>query len=163
MNTLRTLLIAGLLSAVLGATPESATSGPVAPTKPSQLVTLRNSSGNDCPFNGQAVDRQILPDGTLQPFTIPPKQVLVVTEINWGVVFGPASQSAIVAVSVQGPSAMPSNAFFVDVVPTDSAGAAGRTSQVANAIVRSGHTLCVDSVTDGTMTMNVRGFLTKDR
>jgi hypothetical protein len=163
MTTRRNLLIAAALATLLGATPEPATSAGFAAAKPSQIVTLRNSSGNDCPFAGEALDNQVLPDGTILPFTIPAKQVLVITEVNWGVVFGPASQSAVIGLSVQAPSAMQANAFFVDVVPTDSAGTAGRSSVVANAIVRSGNTLCVDNVTSGTATVIVRGFLTKDR
>ena len=54
-------------------------------------------------------------------------------------------------------------AFFVDVALADSAGTAGRTSAVANAIVPAGISVCVAGGTDGTKTVILRGFLTKDR
>jgi hypothetical protein len=162
MTTSRKLLITGLLAAVLGAT-ESAVAAALAPAKPSQVVTLTNGSGNDCPFLGEAVDTQLFPDGSVQPFTIPAKQVLVITEVDWGVVFGPASAAAVVALSVQPPSATQSIPFFLDVTPADATGTAGGTAAIANAIVRSGSTVCVAGGTTGTKQVILRGFLTKDR
>lgn len=162
MRTRRKLLIAGLLAAVLAASPQSATTAALAPAKPSQIVTLK-SGPNDCPALGKAVDLQILPDGTFHDFAIPANQVLVITEVDWGVVFAPASQAVVLALAVQAPSTSASLPFFIDVAVTDSAGTAGKISPVAHAIVRSGNSLCVAGGTAVDKSVIVRGFLTKDR
>lgn len=49
--------------------------GPLAPSKPSALVTIRGS-GRTCGTSPwRALDQQVNPDGTLSSFTIPPKMV----------------------------------------------------------------------------------------
>src|SRR5262245_2050253 len=64
------------------------------PTKASQLVTLQRAGA--CPITGPptAVGLQFLvaPDGTTSPFTIPAKQVLVLTDIEIFTKFQPAGR-----------------------------------------------------------------------
>ena len=56
--------------------------GPLAPSNPSDLVTIRGT-GRTCGTSPwRALDQQVNPDGTLSPFTIPPKTVLVVTSVD---------------------------------------------------------------------------------
>jgi hypothetical protein len=60
--------------------------GPLAPTRPSEVVTLAASldpPGCTGGANGTALDRMVTPEGTYVPIAIPPKKVLVLTEIRW--------------------------------------------------------------------------------
>src|SRR5262249_45023559 len=72
----------------------------LAPAKASQIVTL-TTSGASCPLAGDLIDRQVLPDGTKQPFSIPEKQILVLTEFDWSTTAGDASSVERVFLSVQ--------------------------------------------------------------
>lgn len=160
--TLRDLVGAACAAAVIvGPTPVSA--GVLAPTKPSEIVTLDNGGGIACPAVGKAIDQQILPDGSRQPFVIPPKTVLVITEVGWGAVFAQAAKATGVVLSAQAPGDQTANAFFIDAAVSDSVGFATKNGAVANAVVSAGRTLCVHPTGSGggTLTVIVRGFLTK--
>lgn len=57
---------------------------PLAPTNPSQLVTIRSSKAVKCGTTPWlALDTQVNQDGTLAPFSIPEGMVLLVTSIDW--------------------------------------------------------------------------------
>jgi len=78
MPMLRTLAIASLLLVALAAHARAAS---LAPRHASDIVTLV-TSGTPCPFpvaGDLLFDRQIRPDGTNVPFTVPAGKVLVVT------------------------------------------------------------------------------------
>jgi hypothetical protein len=51
--------------------------------RPSLIVVLRATTGLCGSSGHRAIDRQMLPDGTLVPFAIPPGAVLVVTGMAW--------------------------------------------------------------------------------
>jgi hypothetical protein len=53
------------------------------PTKPSDLVTIRSSRAKCEPSPWLKLDTQITGDGTLVPFVIPARKVLVVTSIDF--------------------------------------------------------------------------------
>jgi hypothetical protein len=85
------ILVAVVLLAILGVRGEAQVRAalvqlvnpPLAPTKPSDMVTLR-SSGSVCTGSPwRRLDRRVNPDGTVTPYTIPAGQVLVVTSVDW--------------------------------------------------------------------------------
>lgn len=55
----------------------------LAPSKPSDLVTLRSNGAKCAPSPWLALNTRVNPDGTLSPFVIPAGQVLVVTSVDW--------------------------------------------------------------------------------
>jgi hypothetical protein len=56
----------------------------LAPSKPSQIITLFNTSGTACgSSHGLAVDHIVKSDGSSAAFTIPAGQVLIITSIDW--------------------------------------------------------------------------------
>ena len=57
-------------------------SAAVVPEKPSDLVTLQ--AQGFCPEGGFDMKLRVLPDGSDQPFSIPPGRVLVITDWQWG-------------------------------------------------------------------------------
>lgn len=129
------------------------------PKKPSQLVTLVPSitCEND---NGFVYGNRVNPDGSLSPFAIPPKQVLVVT--RWGFTFtgGGVTAGAGVTLQVQGAVAALARLYF----NFDADGNGGGVTELS-AVVGEGQVLCgshnsgLNSIApfDGF----VEGFLTK--
>jgi hypothetical protein len=77
---------------IVGLTVTSVSAAPLAPAKPSDIVTLA-SDGTTCAGSGLLVNTRILPDGTTTPFAILPKKVLIVTEVEWGVIGVPGSKT----------------------------------------------------------------------
>lgn len=55
----------------------------LAPSRPSDLVTIRSSGAKCSPSPWLKLDTQINGDGTLSPFVIPAGQVLVVTSVDF--------------------------------------------------------------------------------
>jgi hypothetical protein len=150
-------LFAALLPAVFSV---AAAAGPLVATKPSQVVTL-TVGGEGCAF-GEAIALRVLADGTTAPFTIPEGQVLAINEVDWGIAFGPASSTLVIALSAQLPGAASPVPFFLDTAPSDGNGSGGTTSPVAQAIVASGATVCRAGGTEqGARSVIVRGFLAK--
>src|SRR5688572_4220512 len=68
--------------ALLLVTRNVVTAAGLEPSKPSQTVLLE-PGGSLCPVAGKIVNTRIQPDGTRVPFSIPPKQVLVITGVDW--------------------------------------------------------------------------------
>jgi hypothetical protein len=131
-------------------------------TKPSQMVLL-TASGAACPVAGKLVDTQVRLDGTQVPFTIPAKEVLVITEIDWFVVDAVVSKSANFALTLQDPGGVvPAVGVFFDTALADSIGQAGHIATVSNLVVRPGPALCTTAA-GPTTSVVVRGFLTKDK
>ena len=147
--------------ALVGSAPVSA--GPLAPAKPSQIVTIDNGNGTACPVVGKALDSQILPDSSRKPFVIPPKTVLVITEVGWGAVAAQAGKATGIVLTTQAAGEQTTSAFFLDSAVADSTGFASKNNLVANATVSADRTLCVHPTGSGggTLTVIVRGFLTK--
>jgi hypothetical protein len=60
--------------------------GPLAPTRASEVVQLFasfNPPGCTASAAGATLDTRVLPDGTYAPLVIPPKRVLVITDVRW--------------------------------------------------------------------------------
>jgi hypothetical protein len=85
MPTSRTLR-AALLASAFAAAPSLA--GPLAPSKPSQLVTARAVDADrplaepDPGTTARMIDEMSTLEGLQQPFVIPPRQVLVIRAVN---------------------------------------------------------------------------------
>jgi hypothetical protein len=154
------MLVAGLVSLASAAS--------LLPTKASQLVNVL--PGAACPVTGHptalALDTQVAPDGTTTSFTIPAKQVFVITSVNWTIgalttgriAFGTlllvtSSTSVIPLLQAGSPS------------PADTAGFAAVASTIANGlVVRPGKTLCLDQNGPGGVGFgNVSGFFAADK
>jgi hypothetical protein len=134
--------------------------GALEPKKPSQLVTLVAS--DDCESGaGFLYGTRLLPDGTATAFTIPPKQVLVVT--RWGFNFngGSGLAGANAFLRIDGTSAAIAHLTFA----FDAEGRAGDAVDLQG-VVGEGRALCGyhnagASVTPGSGF--VEGYLTKAR
>jgi len=158
MSILRDALGAGLrlgLALAAAAAPAGAVLGP---TRASQVVTLI-SGPRECPLIGDSFDTQILPDGSMRPFSIPSGQVLVVTEVDWVVAGATPSTFAGFGLMALTLSNSPSTSFFRDGVLADRTGNARHAASVANAVVAPGAQLCIFRESTGDASALVRGFL----
>ena len=92
MRPMQSVLASILLMLPVNAFAQNRPTALLAPTKPSQVVTLSTFFATPCPAgNGLAADVQTLPDGTLAPFPgIPAGQVLVLTGLSF-VITGPGT------------------------------------------------------------------------
>lgn len=159
MTILRRAFFAGLWLALATATPAAAG---LAPTRASQLVTLIPGD-RECDIVGPALDQQLLPDGSTRPFSVADKQVLIVTEVDWGVTRAPASATASFTLVQEKLPQSVFIPFFLDGALTDSTGTARRVASVADAVVGPGTQLCVLRIGPGDFGAVVRGFLAPDR
>jgi hypothetical protein len=129
------------------------------PKKPSQLVTLvpSNTCEND---NGFVYGNRVNPDGSFSSFTIPPKQVLVVT--RWGFVFsgGGVTAGAAAALQVEGAASALARLYF----NFDADGNGGAVTDLS-AVVGEGKVLCgfhnSGLVSVAPIDGFIEGFLTK--
>lgn len=146
-----------LLALALALVPLSAQA--LEPKKPSQLVTLVPS--NTCE-NGEGFvyGNRVNPDGTFSSFTIPPKQVLVVT--RWAFTFngGTGIAGAGAALQVEGAASALARIHF----DFNAEGGGGAVTELS-AVVGEGEVLCgfhnsgLNSV--GPFDGFIEGFLTK--
>jgi hypothetical protein len=144
---------------------------PLAPSKPSQIVTL--TYDGFC-AGGTSLDNiigiRIMPDGTTQPFTIPPGQVLVVTGIDWSAYRCPPSTAPgtvlmYVFLGATGRVAFADTAVIgAGATPTSACSIGGKASIVPNLVVKPGIELCAGFDNQGFSGSPaiVHGFLTSD-
>jgi hypothetical protein len=151
-------------------------SGPVvgqalAPSKPSQVVTLITATGEPCGGDPDAhpVNVETKGDGTFSTFTVPVDQVLVLTGISFSVSGGVSANHAkkLLLFGYKAPSGF--TALFSTVVLTADTvlgPLGGGTATIPNAIVKASFQMCVKaseingSPAEGSAL--VYGFLTKD-
>ena len=139
---MRTLAICAL--AVLAATGARA-AGPLAPTRPTEIVTLAASfepPGCTGGGSGTRLDTIVTAEGTYVPLQVPSKRVLVLTEIRWIADIAPNEQASVVL------RPGPEQAGFIGVVlPGARADANGRATGEAKLdpglVVRNPADLCV--------------------
>jgi hypothetical protein len=144
----------------------TAHAGPLVPTKPSQLVTIR-SSGRTCGTSPWlALDQQVNQDGTLSSFSIPSGMVLVVTSVDWrqGNTGAPYVNEEFFLFPSEANIAV--NYAIVDSIGLGSAnGRAGASIVVTGVAIKAG-TPCwgVNNISlQGSADALVHGFLTKDK
>ena len=144
--------------------------GPLAPTRPSDIVTLAASfdpPGCTGGGTGTRLDTIVTPEGTYVPLQVPPKRVLVITEIRW--IADIAANEEASAVVRPGPE---QKGFIGVVLPGARADANGRVNGEAKLspglVVRNPADLCVrvfgsggGSAAPGNLTG--AGFFAKDK
>ena len=161
-------------AAALGAAPFAvvfaaalpAAAGPLAPSKPSQLVSARAVS-TPCPFEAPAgnnafqITSMSTPDGVQVPFAIPPKQVFVITSASLNLTGAPADSTAqLYLFAVNGSD----GAVLAEGLATSNANGLATVERVlpTGIAVKSGLALCVLG-SQGSSLGSVTGYFTKDK
>lgn len=151
----RTLLIVAF---ALAATPAFA--APLAPGKPSDVRNVFVDDLTACPGgNGRVVTRTYDAAGTVIQFTIPPKQVFVVTQVDWYIDGATASQTHTLNFTVY-PSGGQQQTLLIDGATADAAGKIRKVTPTAPLVIPSGAIMCARS-SSGSHGAFVHGFLTK--
>ena len=153
-----------LCALLIAAPPASA--GPLAPSKPSQLVTAR-ALGTECPFDdsepsnsARLIDSMTTIEGTTQPFVIPPKQALVITSVHILAGGAPDTNVGMNLIVLNGSGV----AILVERSGrTDAGGSVTVDVTLPSGLpVRAGNQLCVASSVLG-VGGSVTGFFVKDK
>jgi hypothetical protein len=106
------------------------------PKKPSQMVTLGPAA--ECQNGeGYLYLNRINPDGTFASFTIPPKQVLVVTRWHFSFTGGAGAASTLAILQTNDATAAHARAYF----PFDADGRGGGTIDLS-LVIGEGEVLC---------------------
>jgi hypothetical protein len=148
--------------------------GPLAPSKPSDIVTLMpDASGANgaCTTSSQEqrVDAVISSaDGSLSPFTIPDKEVLVLTGGTWETVSAAPNVNVLLELRLKTASPGTNNLIVsAPAVRSDAAGiAAGSFTLEPGIVIKPGASLCASLNIGGTNTLafpRLTGFLAKDK
>jgi hypothetical protein len=143
-----------------------AAAGPLAPSKPSQLVTARSVS-TPCPtvhpaeLTPYAIDSMTTIDARDVPFAIPPKQAFVITHVHLAAGNAtPNTQIGVFLIAVVGTNG---GVLAEAAVQTDGAGRGSTSFDLPTGIaVREGTTICGSSA-DGSGFASVTGYFTKDK
>ena len=149
---------------------DPAMAAPLAPTKPSQAVTVQSlSQGDLCvpgePSLGRRVNIKQNGDGTTEPFTIPPKTVFVVTSVDVSIQGAPASRKILGGLYIASAQQVGAGSN-VAVVPaeSDADGLGNGTMTLPSGFpVKSGANLCFLTVPPGSFNALVHGFFAKDK
>jgi hypothetical protein len=158
---LRTLArtLASALPLALAAS--SASAGALAPAKASDLVVVGTSPGAiDCIAGGKKFDVRVLPDGTTEPFVIPPKKVLVITSFQF-VVSSDPNRSVSPSVNVV-PGALTVQRLIMGAATTDANGNASGSVVVPNGVRVHAEILCLGNGGEHPFGL-VQGFFAKDK
>ena len=143
-----------------------AAAGPLAPTKPSQLVSARAVS-TPCPLESQAgnnayqITSMSTPEGVQAEFAIPPGQVFVITSASLTLTNAPVSATAqLYLFAANGAD----GAILTEGLTTTSVNGTGIVDRVlpTGIAVRSGLALCVLG-SQGSSLGSVTGYFTKDK
>jgi hypothetical protein len=146
-----------------------ASAGPLAPTRPSQVVTLLTSAVTDsaCGSTAYPVDLMRIADGSVVPFEAPPKQVFVVTSME---VYGVASEVnrryRFALLVENSPPIVGGSLLHGDAGLTDAAGNyAASVVEPTGVVVPPGALLCsqVDGPSEQPAHARVHGFFTKNK
>jgi hypothetical protein len=139
----------------------------LAPSKPSQVVTLTGAVGVSaaCPSGvvaGRMVDTQHNPDGTSVPFNVPVGDVFVVTSWEWSGA-GSASSTIGMGLVLVDSAATFLGTFSKGSAASDSAGFGGGTVVIPSGfVVNSGISMCYAGG-GASASVIVHGFFAKDR
>lgn len=130
----------------------------VVPDKPSNLVTLYSAGDNSSCQGFPQFSRRLLADGTFVDFTVPAKQVLVITGVEVsGQGFSPNRRQPIRILET--PYLLPKVTVYDQV---DALGFVGAYQPITPVAVKSGSALCLE-VFNGLTTGTLYGFLQSDR
>jgi hypothetical protein len=143
--------------------PCAAFAAPLAPAKASDLVVVYiKDPKTTCPGGiGKPFDTRVLPDGTEEPFVIPPKRVFVITSFAFAI-GSEAPAGEVAAPSVIAKTTTTSAPLLIATGTSDSNGDAAGTFSLPNGVaVRPGPTLCMVGGT--TPNGILHGFFAKDK
>jgi len=154
---MRIALVISMTIGALLATIEKGNAASVLPEKPSELVTVVSVSDDGTSCQGfPRFRRQLTADGTYVDFSIPPKQVLVVTAVGVdGQGYTPNRRQPIRL--LQTPSLFQKLVIYDQV---DALGFIGVYQVVSPVVVTSGSSLCLEAF-GGLTTATVYGHLEK--
>jgi hypothetical protein len=144
-----------------------AAAGSLAPSKPSQLVTLEaiNGTAGNCatPISTWLkVTSQVNPDGSETPLAIPTGMVLVLTGAEWSDQgTGGAADVARFLIRLQNGTQDPLAAFGSGATGTTAGG--GSVSFPNGIAVKPGTDICVTSTATVFVGATVHGYLTRDK
>lgn len=141
--------------------PNAALAAALAPAKASDLVVVITKNAGDCPVAGRPFDTRVLPDGTEEPFVIPPKRVFVITSFGFTVESdaGPGEAAAPTVALQTGATSLP---LVIGSGTTDADGEVAGTVVVPSGVaVRPGPTLCIIGGT--TPNGVLQGYFAKDK
>jgi hypothetical protein len=147
----RSALLVVIVALGLGASAHAAV---VAPSKASQLVTLRPTGG--CPDGGVHFDTRVNADGTETAFSIPENQVLVLDHLAWQLGGGAGVTLEIGSTIIWSDSV---TLTAPNVTPI------GNSVALPNIAVASGKIVCIDGGGGqvNTTITRLHGFLAKDK
>ena len=149
------ILVAVLLVALAG----TVQAGVLAPAKPSSLVTLVSLGA--CGTGSHKMNTRIMPDGTAVPFVIPPKEVLVLTGIEWVFVVTTGQGGLIDLLLVPPAPALGYQVFSAGALaPGNGIGRGSAT--VPDVVAGPGVDICAD-VPFGASSVTLHGFLAKNK
>jgi hypothetical protein len=142
--------------------PHAASAAALAPAKASDLVVVYTKDPGTCAGGGRPFDTRVLPDGTEEPFVIPPKRVFVITsaEIELGGVAAGEYVRATLFVETDTPATATAVALL-NAVGGANGIAIGSLTMPTGIVIARGSRLCLNSATSGGA--YVHGFLAKDK
>jgi hypothetical protein len=151
----KSIVVAVMLVALVG----TVQAGVLAPSKPSSLVTLMSSGA--CGTGSHKMDTRIMPDGTAVPFVIPPKEVLVLTGIEWVFVVT-AGQGGLVDLLLAPPAPAVGYQVFSAEALAPGNGIGRGSALIPDVVAGPGVDICAD-VPFGTSSVTLHGFLAKNK
>ncbi len=133
--------------------------GGLTPSKPSSLVTLVSLGA--CGSGSHKMDTRIMPDGTAVPFVIPPKEVLVLTGIEWVFVVA-AGQGGIIDLLLVPPAPAVGFEVFSAGALAPGNGIGRGSALIPDVVAGPGVDICAD-VPFGASSVTLHGFLAKNK
>jgi hypothetical protein len=154
---MRTLILAVMV--MLVGSVGTVHAGVLAPSKPSSVVTL--VSFGACGTGSHKMDTRIMPDGTAVPFVIPPKEVLVLTGIEW--VFTVAGgQGGLIDLLLAPPAPAVGYQVFSAEALAPGNGIGRGSALIPDVVAGPGVDICAD-VPFGASSVTLHGFLAKNK
>ncbi len=133
--------------------------GGLTPSKPSSLVTLVSLGA--CGSGSHKMDTRIMPDGTAVPFVIPPKEVLVLTGIEWVFVVA-AGQGGIIDLLLVPPAPAVGFEVFSAGALAPGNGIGRGSALIPDVVAGPGVDICAD-VQFGASSVTLHGVLAKNK
>ena len=149
------ILVVAMLVAFVG----TVEAGVLAPSKPSSVVTLASLSA--CGTGSHKMDTRIMPDGTAVPFVIPPKEVLVLTGIEWAFSVA-AGQGGVIDLLLAPPAPAVGYQVFSAEALAPGNGIGRGSALIPDVVAGPGVDICAD-VPFGASSVTLHGFLAKNK
>lgn len=153
-------MIRTLLATAFVLTTTAAFAAPLGPSKPSDVQRAFSDGNATCSGgNGRPVTKTYDADGQVTTFTIPPKNVLIVTQVDWFVDNAGAAQTATLELTMF-PVGASASTLMDDGGTSDANGKIRKVTLTSPLVVPAGATMCVKSNL-GNVGAFVHGYFTK--